>query len=248
MATQVAGAIRRAKRCDAGAIASRLMRRARIGQHDHARDQAEAGVEHLGDVGAVRRVVVEQHDAIGQHHRAGRPRDDRLVAASAEDVEQLSRLCSDATWPPAITSAAVSAIISAAARAVAGDRRRSEPAASARRTRVRTASQRSTWSASSWRNCSTDTASSWARSSGSTWRTRDRPGGVLGLVEADPVEALHVAEQAPGAPVGRRELGVVGEHLPGRADLHRVCADTVEHAAELVVVGRCFRRIQALAM
>ncbi len=62
-------------------------------REDHvARHEAEARVEDLGDVGAVRRVIVEQDDAIGEHHRARSPRDDRQLAAVREHVEQLQAI------------------------------------------------------------------------------------------------------------------------------------------------------------
>jgi len=60
----------------------------RLGEHDEVAREAEAGVEHLGDRLAVRRIVVEQHDALGERHRAGRPRDDRARPGELGELEQ----------------------------------------------------------------------------------------------------------------------------------------------------------------
>ena len=55
---------------------------------------------------------------------------------------------------------------------------------------------------------------------------RDRARGLVGLVEPDPVEALHVAQPLLARLVRRGELGVAGEHLVARAWSLRLTAGT----------------------
>ena len=60
-----------------------------VGQHHQVAHQPEAAVQHLGDAGAVGREVVEQEDALGEHHGARRRREPALALAQAHQAEQL---------------------------------------------------------------------------------------------------------------------------------------------------------------
>ena len=60
---------------------------ARVGERNHARGEGEPELEGLRVSGSVRRVVVEEHDRLGDGHGSGRPGDHRQVARTRADVD-----------------------------------------------------------------------------------------------------------------------------------------------------------------
>lgn len=59
-----------------------------VGQGNDAREQSEPCIEDLGVAGALRRVIVEQHDAVGQCHRARRPRQQCLAGEQTLQIKE----------------------------------------------------------------------------------------------------------------------------------------------------------------
>ena len=59
-----------------------------VGKEHQAARQAEAALEHLGVAVALRRGVVEEHDALGDRHRARRPGEDRLARELLVEIEE----------------------------------------------------------------------------------------------------------------------------------------------------------------
>jgi hypothetical protein len=170
-----------------------------------------AGVEHLGDVGAVGRVVVIEDDPVGQHHRAGAPGDHQLVGDQAEHVEQLEAVVERRDVAAGDHHRLGRRQERGQLGAVAGHRRALG--------RVPQRGERGPHLLAPGDVVGVEVAELLdrdrvlaAQELGLEVSPRDRAGRVLGLLEADPVAALHVAEQGLAIAVGGGEGRVVGEH------------------------------------
>jgi hypothetical protein len=179
---------------------------------------------------------VIEDDALGQHHRAGAPRDDRLAGGQAEHVEQLEAVVQRRDVAAGDHQRLGVGHDRGEFGAVAGDGRALG--------RVPQRGERGAHLLAAGDVVGVELTELLDRHRvlaleqlGLEVAQRDRPGRVLGLLEPHPVAALHVAQERLAIAVRRGERRVLGEHRAGPGVQRQVDRRHAERRDQRAVVG-----------